>query len=254
MAWALITGASGGIGRELAKCCATDYDVILVARSETQLNSLAAEVTALGRQARVLVKDLTQPNAAVQVFDQFGDTDIEVLINNAGFGLVGHFVDVPIVEQLKMLQLNVAALMQLTWLFAPKMLARGAGRILNVASTAAFQSGPGMAVYFATKAFVLSFSGALHEEFSHAGVTVTALCPGPTATGFGENAGVSNTNLFRRNPVMQARDVARIGYDAMRAGKPLAFAGLRNRLTAFSTRFAPRQFAARLAAGLLKQH
>jgi uncharacterized protein len=254
MAWALITGASGGIGRELAKCCARDYDVILVARSEIQLKLVAAEVTALGRQSRILAKDLTQPNAAVEVFDQFGAEDIDVLVNNAGFGLIGPFVDLPIDQQLMMLQLNVAALIQLTWLFAPKMLARRGGRILNVASTAAFQPGPGMAVYFATKAFVLSFSGALHEEFSHGGVTVTALCPGPTATGFGDVAGASNTNLFRKNRVMQARDVARIGYDAMRAGKPLVFAGLRNRLTAFSTRFAPRQFAARLAAGLLKHY
>jgi uncharacterized protein len=254
MAWALVTGASGGIGRELAKCCARDYDVILVARSEAQLRIVAGEVEALGRRTQILVKDLTEPGAAVGVFDRFGQEEIGALINNAGFGLGGNFVDLPIDRQMDMLQLNVAAPMQLSWLFAPQMLARKSGRILNIASTAAFQSGPGMAVYFATKACVLSLSGALHEEFAHTGVSVTALCPGPTATHFSDAAGVSNTDLLRISPVMSAKEVARIGYDAMRAGKPLAIAGLRNRIMAFSTRLASRQFAAKLTAGLVKQH
>jgi uncharacterized protein len=254
MAWALVTGASGGIGRELAKFCARDYDVILVARSAPLLDTVAGEIRALGRKSQILAIDLTLPNAATEVFNRFGQEEIDVLINNAGFGLTGNFADLPIDRQLDMVQLNVSALMKLCWLFAPKMLAGKHGHILNNASTAAFQSGPGMAVYFATKAFVLSLSGALREEFAAGGVTVTALCPGPTATGFFDVAGATNTDLFQKGSIMTAREVAEIGYRAMLDGKALAISGFRNQILAFSTRLAPRQFAAKLAARLMRQH
>lgn len=248
---AVITGASTGLGREFARLCAEEgYDVVLVARSRPQLEELAAQIRqTTGRGVRVIVKDLSIPDAAAELFDELTSAglEIEILINNAGFGLVGRFWQLDEEQQMQMVQLNVGALTHLTRLFLPGFVQRRRGRILNVASTAAFQPGPLMAVYYATKAYVVSFSEAVHNEAREYGVTVTALCPGPTKTQFDKRAGGTKTRLFRSRNVMDALTVAKIGLDAMKQGKPLVIAGHLNAAMAFLTRFAPRQLAASMA-------
>jgi len=215
---ALITGASSGIGAELARLCAADgYDLIVVSRNPSHSKS-----------ARALAEDLADPAAPRRIFDATSHTPIDILINNAGFGLRGAFAETDWEAEVRMLQVNVLALAHLTKLYLPAMLRRGSGRILNVASTAAFVPGPFMATYYASKAFVLSFSESVANEVQGTGVTVTALCPGPTRTEFDRTAGVSNTNLFRDH-VMSAADVAREGYEAMMAGRMEVVAGRRNR-------------------------
>jgi len=251
MPTALITGASTGIGRELAYLCAEDgYDVVLTARSEAQLAVLAADIQQkTGRSAWVFAKDLSDTAAPRQLFDDIRCTDItvDVLINNAGFGFVGRFWELDEKEQMQMVRLNVDALTHLSRLFLPGLIKRGHGGILNVASTAAFQPGPLMSVYYATKAYVVSFSEALYNEAREHGVTVTCLCPGPTKTEFDKRAGLSGTKLVESGRVMSARSVAEIGWKALKAGKPLVIAGRLNALLAFFTRFAPIQFTASMA-------
>jgi uncharacterized protein len=251
MPLAVITGASTGIGRELALICARDgYDVVLIARSEPALERLASDIYAsTGHAARIIAKDLSQLSAPQEIFEHLSRAGIEVdvLINNAGFGLVGKFWELNAGQQVGMINLNITALTHLTRLLLPAMIARRQGRILNVASTAAFQPGPLMAVYYASKAYVVSFSEALHNECRGLGVTVTALCPGPTRTEFQRRAGAGNSKLFESGRVMDAATVARIGFDAMKAGKPMAIAGRRNAALAFLTRFAPIQFTASMA-------
>jgi len=238
---ALVTGASSGIGEELAQlCAAAGFPVVLVARNEKALSALAAR---LGPHARVLAADLADPAAPASIFDQLRGTPVEILINNAGFGLNGPFADTDWTTEARLLQVNIVALAHLTKLFLPAMRQRGSGRILNVASTAAFVPGPFMAVYYASKAFVRSFSESLSEEVRGSGVTVTVLCPGPTRTGFSETAGVGNTPLFR-GAVMDAAAVARIGFDAMMTGQCETIAGARNRAMMFFTRLAPRSVLA----------
>jgi short-subunit dehydrogenase len=248
---ALITGASTGLGREFARLCARDgYDVVLVARSLPQLEELAADIQRnTNRAARVIEKDLSIPDAAREIFDELTSAglNIELLINNAGFGLVGRFWELDEIQQMQMVQLNIGALTHLTRLFLPGFVQRRRGRILNIASTAAFQPGPLMSVYYATKAYVVSFSEAVHNEVRDYGVTVTALCPGPTKTEFDKRAGGTNTKLFKGRNVMDASAVAQIGLAALNAGKPLVIAGRLNSMMAFLTRFAPRQFTASMA-------
>jgi short-subunit dehydrogenase len=248
---ALITGASTGLGREFARLCARDgYDVVLVARSLPQLEELAADIQRnTNRAARVIEKDLSIPDAAREILDELTSAglNIELLINNAGFGLVGRFWELDEIQQMQMVQLNVGALTHLTRLFLPGFVQRRRGRILNIASTAAFQPGPLMSVYYATKAYVVSFSEAVHNEVRDYGVTVTALCPGPTKTEFDKRAGGTNTKLFKGRNVMDASAVAQIGLAALNAGKPLVIAGRMNSMMAFLTRFAPRQFTASMA-------
>lgn len=248
---AVITGASTGIGREFAYLCARDgYDVVLVARSQPKLEALASEITqSTGRAVQVLPRDLSLASAPREIFEELtrAHVPVEILINNAGFGLVGLFWELDEKQQMEMVQLNVGALTHLTRLFLPGFIERRHGRIMNVASTAAFQPGPLMSIYYATKAYVFSFSEAVHNEARDYGVTVTALCPGPTKTEFDKRAGVTNTNLFKSRNVMDAATVAKIGFDGMRAGKPLVIAGRLNAAMAFLTRFAPRQFAASMA-------
>jgi short-subunit dehydrogenase len=252
--FAVITGASTGIGRELALVCAgAGYDVVLIARNAQALETLAAEIGSNnGTVVRVLPADLSIAGAPGEILRTLQDIlpDVEILINNAGFGLRGFFSTLDTARQMEMIQVNISALTHLTRLFLPSLLARGKGRILNVASTAAFQPGPLMTVYYATKAYVLSFSEALHNEVRDRGVTVTTLCPGPTATEFQERAGMSGTKLFGGGRVMDAKSVARIGFDAMMAGRPAVIAGRLNAFVAFMTRFVPRQFAANLARRL----
>jgi uncharacterized protein len=250
MATALITGASTGIGRELALVsAAAGYDVVLVARSRERLETLAAEVNAKHKQqARIVIKDLSRPEGALELFEEVRQSqDVEILINNAGFGLLGFFAEMDTERQMQMVNLNVGALTHLSRLYAPGMIAKRKGFILNVASTAAFQPGPLMAVYYATKAYVVSFSSALHNELKEHGVIVTTLCPGPTATEFQKRASMDSTALFKGPNVMSAQTVAEIGFKALMKGKPLVVAGKLNATMAFLTRFAPRQLAASLA-------
>ena len=242
---ALITGASSGIGAELAKlCAAAGFKLVLVARSTGKLEELAASLASLhGIEARVMAADLSDDAAPERIFAQTRDSPVEILINNAGFGLRGAFAETDWAAEVRLLQVNVSALAHLTKLFLLPMIGRGAGRILNVASTAAYVPGPFMAMYYASKAFVLSFSESVANEVQGTGVTVTVLCPGPTRTGFERAAGVSDTKLFH-GPVMQAAEVARQGFDAMMAGKVEVIAGARNRWMMRGSRLVPRAMLA----------
>jgi short-subunit dehydrogenase len=248
---ALITGASSGIGAELAKLCAAGgYDVVLVARSAGKLAELAASLAqTYGIAARALAADLADPAAPQAIFDQTRGDAIEILINNAGFGVLGPYAETDWAADARLLQVNLVALAHLTRLYLPEMLRRGSGRILNVGSTAAFVPGPLMAMYYASKAFVVSFSHAVANEVQGSGVTVTVLCPGPTLTGFSEAAGTSESKLFR-GAAMSAADVARGGYRAMLAGKAEVISGARNRWMMLGTRLAPRTMLAGIARRL----
>jgi short-subunit dehydrogenase len=242
---ALVTGASAGLGAEFAKLCAAGgYDVVLVARSAERLAELAAGLAkTYGVQARPLVADLANPEAPSEIFGQLSGTPVDILINNAGFGVRGPFAETEWARESSLMQVNMVALAHLTKLFLPEMVRRRSGRILNLASTAAFVPGPFMALYYASKAFVLSFSEALANEVESTGVTVTALCPGPTRTEFAQAAGITDSDLFH-GPTMGAPEVARIGYDAMMAGKSSVIAGARNRWMIRGTRLVPRSFVA----------
>ncbi len=248
---ALITGASSGIGAELAKlCAASGYGLILVARKEDRLGELAGSLAKdHGIQARPLVADLADPAAPQSIFERTRHDTVEILINNAGFGLRGPFAETDWSAEARLIQVNVTSLVHLTKLFLPEMLGRRSGRILNVASTAAFVPGPFMAMYYASKAFVLSFSESVANEVQGTGVTLTVLCPGPTRTPFFEAAGIPDSNL-RKGPSMTAEEVARIGYRAMMAGKTEVIAGARNRWMMLGTRLAPRNMLARVTRRL----
>jgi short-subunit dehydrogenase len=253
---ALITGASAGLGAELAQLCAAGgYDVILVARGAGRLAELASRLAGTyGVRARPLVADLADSAAPAEIFawtnqTQTNPVTVDILINNAGFGVRGPFAETDWARESSLLQVNVGALCHLTKLFLPSMIRRGSGRILNVASTAAFVPGPFMAMYYASKAFVLSFSEALANEVHGTGVSVTALCPGPTRTEFADAAGIADSALFH-GPTMGAAEVAREGYDAMMAGKSSVIAGARNRWTMRGAGLVPRSFAAAQAGKL----
>ena len=246
--WALITGASSGIGYELAKLFAADhFNLVLVARTEARLNQVAEELRGRhGIEARVLACDLSSIAAPQQIFDALRDTPISILVNNAGFGVHGPFAATDLRAQTDLMQVNMTALMQLTHLFLQPMLARRSGRILNVASTAAFQPGPTINVYFASKAFVYSFSYALAEELAGTGVTVTTLCPGTTRTEFFARAHFSP----RRNPlIMDADKVARIGYRGLMQGKRVVIPGVMNRIVSAVAKRMP----ARLTSGFVRR-
>ncbi|MGA2377076.1 MAG: SDR family oxidoreductase [Candidatus Sulfotelmatobacter sp.] len=242
---ALITGASGGIGYELARLFARDrYNLVLVARSAEKLDQVAAELQSqFGIAVKTVGLDLAVAPAVKFLFDQLQreGLEIDVLINNAGFGGFGEFDGMPEDEILGQIHLNIAALTQLTRLFLPPMLARHSGKVMNVASTAAFQPGPLMAVYYATKAYVLSFSEALANEVAGSGVVVSCFCPGATDTGFAKRAGTENSRLFRKLRPMNAEVVARDGYRGLMAGRTIVISGMQNWLVAESVRFAPRK-------------
>ncbi len=252
MPTALVTGASSGIGLELATLAARDRrDLVLVARSRDRLEGIARGLTEeFGVAATVLAKDLASPDGPGEIARELSARGIRVdlLVNDAGFGVYGLFRDTPIEQELEMIRVNVEALTHLTKLFLPGMLERRSGRILNVASTAAFQPGPLMAVYYATKAYVLSFTEALANETAGTGVSVTALCPGPTITEFQKKAGLEETRLFRGNPlVTSAREAARAGWEGMKRGKRVVIPGAGNFLLAQSVRFAPRRMVTAIA-------
>lgn len=247
---ALVTGASSGIGEDLARLIAAGgRNVVLLARSADKLQALAGQLSAAhGIDATVVAADLGDPGATAQVVRTLtarGIT-IDMLVNNAGFGTAGAFAAGAPDEQLGMLQVNVAALTALTRAFLPGMLERKRGRILNVASTAAFQPGPFMAVYYASKAYVLSLSEALAEEVAGSGVTVTCLCPGPTRTGFQDRAQIEKSRLFKLSRPMRAADVAKAGYDAMLAGRRIVVPGLMNKVGAQAVRVSPRAIVVKL--------
>ncbi len=242
----LITGASAGLGAEFARQCAGRGEaLLLVARRRERMEALAAE---LGGEVHILAADLSAPGAAAQLAR---DTEalglhVRALINNAGFGLAGRFATLPPDRQREMIDLNVAALTELSRLFLPRMLARGRGGILNVASTAAFQAGPNMAVYYASKAYVLSLSEALHQELKGTGIHVTCLCPGPTRTEFFDVAGVKG-KMFERMSA-DAAGVVRAGLRGLDRNRAIVIPGVANRIGAFSNRLLPRAAMRRIIA------
>jgi uncharacterized protein len=244
MATALITGASNGIGLELAKIHASKGDnLVLVARNFSKLTELKSELEKqFSVSVKVIEKDLSVPDAAREVYDETTTMNINVdyLINNAGFGDFGMFYETDWNKELQMINLNITALTQLTKLYLKEMVKQGNGKIMNVASTAAFQSGPTMAVYYATKAYVLSFSEAVDNEVRDKGITVTALCPGATESGFQAAAAMEESNLVKGRKLPSAKTVAEYGYKAMMSGKTVAIHGLLNYIMANSVRFIPR--------------
>jgi hypothetical protein len=247
----LVTGASSGIGVDIARCFAeSGADLILLARREEALRAHAEGFRdTYGVSAHVLPVDLSEPGAAETVTDRLGEMGlrVDVLVNNAGFGGRGAFVDLDEQRQVDMIQVNIAALTHLSRRLLPGMLERGRGGILNVGSTAGFQPGPNMAVYYATKAYVLSFSEALAQEVSGTGVTVTCLAPGPTKTEFADRAGMGDAFLFSSGAAMSSAAVASYGVNAFRRGESLAVPGLPNKAGAFATRFLPRSLASKVA-------
>ena len=253
-ATALITGASSGIGEEFCGLFAADgYDLVLVSRDEERLKHIKAELEKKHPAMRVhiLLQDLSAPGAADQVAGWLTTEKIELqaLVNNAGFGDLGPFSDMDPKRIRQMMQLNVQALTELTRAVLPGMLARKEGRVLNVASVAAFQPGPLMAVYYATKAYVLSLSAALREETRGTGVTVTCLCPGPTRTDFAKNAHMEKSMLFGARPMglATAAGVALAGYRGMQAGKTVVIPGFRSALGAYAARVVPIRLSSRIA-------
>lgn len=238
---AVVTGASGGIGADIARVLARrGHDLALVARSGDKLESLAAEIETQGRPRPLVVAlDLGEKGSAEKLAAALtaAAASVDILVNNAGFGLAGEVASLDAAEQLAVIDLNVVALVALTLRLLPDLIACR-GRILNVASTAAFLPGPGMAIYYATKAFVLSFSEALSQELRRQGVSVSVLCPGPTATGFVDRSGI-DPELFKRFKAMASMPVAEAGVDGMMAGKRVILPGLMNKLTGWLTPFAP---------------
>ena len=245
----LITGASSGIGLELARCFALDKcHLVLTARNRPALEALALELRQKhGITVDVLEADLASEKAPRMIFDELKGRgiNVDILVNNAGFGAMGEFVTLPLERQLKMIRVNVSALVNLTGLFLPGMLQRQRGGVLNVGSLAGFQPGPGMAVYFATKAFVLSFTEALREECRDRPIIITAFCPGSTQTNFGQ---VARNGRERKHQVskMSASDVAQIGHKQFREGREIVIPGAKNRLIPYLLRIMPRALTRRI--------
>jgi uncharacterized protein len=254
MKTALITGASGGIGLELARLFARDhYNLVVVARKTEKLEELKRELTAAhGIQVHVLTVDLALPDSAMIVFNQLNRENLipDCLINNAGFGDFGFFWETNWQKTAEMIQLNITTLTQLTRLILPQMLKNKNGRIMNIASTAGFLPGPLMAVYYATKAYVLSFTEALANELNGTGVQICAFCPGPTTTGFQEAAGMSGARLKRLKAMMPAAAAAHYGYHSMFKGKSIILPGFFNKLTPVMVRLFPRKIMTQMIRSL----
>jgi uncharacterized protein len=244
---ALITGASSGIGLELAKLFAVaEYRLVITARSVEALETLAAQLRRGGAEVTVIPADFSVTDGAKALLEEINKRalQVDVLVNNAGLGTHGPFWKNDLEKEMSLLQVNIVSLAYLTRQLLPGMVERGQGKIMNVASTAAFQPGPLMANYYASKAYVLSLSEALSDELRRTGVTVTALCPGPTLTDFQRRAGIKNSKLFELAG-MSAAEVAKAGYDSMLAGKRVCIPGFKNRLIATAARFSPRRFVLR---------
>ena len=241
----LITGASSGIGLEFAKLFAQKgNDLVIVGKNKQNLTGAAQQLKQFNVKIVPLVCDLTRPAVAENLFNQV-NVPIDILVNNAGFGLGGALVKQDIGEITDMMELNMVALTQACRLFGSLMVKRKSGKILNVASVAGFFPGPLMAVYYATKAYVVSFSESLAEELKGTGVSVTCLCPGPTETGFQKRANMERSKLFGMHE-MSAKDVARIGYEGLKQGKLIVVPGFINRFQVFFSRFVPRSWEARV--------
>ncbi|MBI2436794.1 MAG: SDR family oxidoreductase [Candidatus Magasanikbacteria bacterium] len=239
----LITGASTGIGYELAKLFARDkYNLVLIARNEERLEKVALELkNSYGIEVIHIGTDLAIPHAPQDIFHKLREKEItiDILVNNAGVGVYGNFAETDLNKEINMIDLNISSLVKMTKLFLPQMEIKRHGRILNVASLAGFMPGPGMAVYYASKAFVLHFSEALTKELKDSGITVTALCPGPTKTEFEKNADFSFSHALHR---MDAQTVAQIGYTALMKSTPVIIPGFRNKIFPLLIRFSPRRF------------
>ena len=242
---ALVTGASMGLGAEFARLFAAEgYDLVLTARSGDRLTALKKEIEGLhGVRAHIVVQDLTDPHAPVAIYDDVraAGLEVDVLVNNAGFGMYGFFYQSDLQTELDMIQVNIVALVHLTKLFVRDMVARKSGRIMNVASTAGFQPGPLQPVYYASKAFVLSFTEAIANELRGTGVTATALCPGPTPTEFQKRANVGKVRGLRLMMRVNPDVVVRAGYRGMMKGKPVVVPGALNNTIIFLLRLFPRR-------------
>lgn len=251
MAYTLITGASGGIGKELAKEFAKHgHDLVLVARSGDKLAALKQELENAYRiKAEVFVADLSDEEERNKLYSytQSHDLEVDILVNNAGFGDSNAYLDVPWERQKNMVELNVLALMHLSHLYGNDMKKRGNGKILNLSSAAGLSAGPYMPIYYASKAFVLSLSQAMYEELSGSGVTVTALCPGPTATGFEKSAGMENAKMFHTIGTETAESVAKCGYKAVMKGKAVVYHGKITHGFNIASRLLPRSFVRKRA-------
>ena len=252
----LITGATTGIGYELAKLFAKDkYELIIIARNETKLSETASFlIKDYNVKVKFIPKDLSMQDSAKEIFDELKkeNISIDMLVNNAGFGDQGAFADSDMKNDIDMISLNITSLVILNRLFLDDMLKRNSGKILNVASTAAFQSGPFMAVYYATKAFVLSFSEAVSEELTGTNVTVSCLCPGPTETEFQNRAGIKKTKMMNRKKftVMSAAEVALTGYKEMMKGKRIIIPGFANKAGAIFVKLLPRKIITKITRSL----
>jgi short-subunit dehydrogenase len=248
---ALITGATSGIGYELAKIFSRNgFNLVIVARDQKALDKVKSEFSSqFHNQLFCIAADLSLPESPKQIFEKVHKEEIavDVLVNNAGFGIHGDFATVDLEKHLSLIQVNISALTALTRLFLPEMLLRKQGKILNTASTAAFLPGPHMAVYYATKAYVLSFSEGLASELKGTGVTVTALCPGLTKTKFPEISGVGKSKLLKLIKPMNAEVVAQAGFDGLMKGKTIVIPGLKHVLMTYGARFAPRGLVTRVS-------
>lgn len=244
--YALITGASGGIGLEFAHILAKDgFDLILVARTLEKLEDLSIIISKeYMRKAVVIQSDLSKPGSALALFNQLAEEEyaVEVVINNAGFGDNGYFYETDFSRDIQMINLNITSLYELNKLFVKEMIKKRRGQILNLASVASFMPGPYMALYYATKAFVFNFSVAIAKELEGSGVTVTALCPGPTRSEFFNNANASDKRVSSMFIMPEAKDVASYGYKCMKKGKKFAVHGRSNKILVFVTRFLPLSF------------
>ena len=244
---ALITGASVGIGYELSKIFAgNNYNLVLVSRTKQKLEAISKELeNKHGIQAKVIPKDLSKSTAPQELYDEIVADGIEitVLVNNAGFGLNGKFVDISTDKQMELIQLNITSLTMLCKLFGTDMVKRRSGRILNVASTAAFQAGPCMSTYYASKAYVLLFSEGINNEFAQNGVDVSVLCPGPTNTEFADRAKLNYTKILNVPWIMNAAEVAEIGYAGLMNRKKIIIPGVMNKFLAFNSRLMPRSLS-----------
>ncbi len=253
-ATALITGASSGIGLHLAKEFAKrKHPLVLVAPVASELHAIASELRTAGANlVKTVAKDLAQPEAPQEIFDELSRERIyvDVLVNNAGSAHRGKIWEIPIADDILLLRLNIEAVLRLTKLFLPGMIKQRRGRILNVASVAGFEPGPLLAVYHASKAFVLSFSEALATELADTGVTATALCPGPTDTDFFEKSGMVGARLFQRGNLMAPQDVAKAGYEGLMAGDRVVVPGVANKIIVFSRRLLPEATLAKMTEKL----
>ena len=250
--YVLITGTTSGLGREFARIFAQNsYNIVAVARNEVLLQQQKQELERqFGVEMVYIVKDLSAENSVQEVYDEikYKGINIDILINNAGFGSFGRYVDVDWQRQKGLASVNMLAVMQLSYLFGKDMDRRGEGKIVNIASTSSFQAGPYMAMYHASKAFVRSFSEALHEEMKSSGVSVTAICPGPVATNFERNAHMINSAMFTRLRVYTPEVVAAKSYRAIMNNKAVYVVGWPNKLLVFLTRFCSLKFSRVLAS------